>query len=80
MERAPEIGSSLIRDDLQLIWRKVARVEPAKAVRRLRALASTVHPRLRLRVLDTLCPPTAIDYESRPYHLGWILHAWMTRR
>ncbi len=78
MERAPEVGTSLVCDDLQLIWRKVARGDPAKAVRRLRAGASRVHPRLRLRWLDTLFPPTTIDHESRPYHLGWILHAWMT--
>ena len=26
--------------------------------------------------MNTLFPPTAIDFEDRPYHLGWILYAW----
>jgi hypothetical protein len=77
MESAPEIGRTLIEDDLALIWRKVCRAEPGKLVRALRATASLVHPRLRLEWLDAIFPPRSVDHESRPYHLGWILFAWL---
>lgn len=78
MERAPEVGHSLIDDEIPLIWRKVARREPRKATRRLRAGLSALHPALRWRWLDERFPPTEIDWESRPYHLGWVLHAWLS--
>jgi hypothetical protein len=77
MDRAVEVDRCLIDDDLALIWRKVARTGPGKMVRALRAAASRLHPHLRLRWLNSLLRPTAIDYEDRPYHLGWILHTWL---
>jgi hypothetical protein len=77
MDRAVEIDRCLIDDDLALIWRKVARTGPGKMVRALRAAASRLHPRLRLRGLNAVLRPTAVDYEDRPYHLGWILHTWL---
>ncbi len=78
MESAREVGHSLIDDDLELIWRKVARREPSKLSRGLRAVLSRLHPDRRLGFLDTLLPPTTVDWESRPYHLGWVLHTWLT--
>lgn len=77
MERAPEIGASLIDEDRGVIWRKVGRPDPFKLVRGLRAAASRIHRDFRLSFLDTLFPTSRIDYESRPYHLGWIFHTWM---
>jgi hypothetical protein len=79
LENAPEIGMTLIDDGQSLIWRKAARADPAKLVRRARACVSRLHPSLRLGVLDSVFPPTRIDFESRPYHLGWILYAWTDR-
>jgi hypothetical protein len=79
MGLAPEINRSLIDDELTLIWRKVARQEPGKLSRALRACASRVHPSLRLSWLNAIFPAKAVDYESRPYHLAWILHAWLGR-
>jgi hypothetical protein len=77
LERAPELaGASLIDVDADLIWRKVARREPRKLSRYLQAAASRVHPRLRAPGLDLVFPPVAVDYEDRPYHLGWLLYAW----
>lgn len=74
---APELGGhSLIDADAGLIWRKVARREPAKLSRGVQAFVSRVSADLRAPGLDQLFPPTAIDYEDRPYHLGWILYAW----
>lgn len=78
---APELnGGSLIDESVGLIWRKVARREPRKLVRAGQALMSGMHTRLRVPLADTLFPPTAIDYEDRPYHLGWILYAWSPAR
>ena len=77
MDRAVEVDRCLIDDDLALIWRKVHAPARAKWSASLRAAASRLHPRLRLRWLNALLRPTVIDYEDRPYHLGWILHTWL---
>jgi hypothetical protein len=78
---APELGGgSLIDRSAGLIWRKVARREPAKLSRYLQAGASRLSPHLRAPGLDLLFPPQAIDYEDRPYHLGWVLYAWPAER
>jgi len=72
----PEIPGSLIDTDSDVIWRKVARHEPGKLVRGLQAAASRLAPPLRLPGANLIFPPTWVDYESRPYHMGWILYAW----
>jgi hypothetical protein len=78
---APEIGGrSLVDREADLIWRKVARREPAKLSRYVQAAVSRVSPNLRAPGLDPIFPPTAIDYEDRPYHLGWLLYAWPAAR
>ncbi len=79
LDRSPEIDGSLIDSEADLIWRKVARREPGKLVRGLQATASRVHPALRVPGANTIFPPTYVDYETRPYHMGWILYAWSDR-
>jgi hypothetical protein len=74
---APEVQRSLLDDEVGVIWRKVGRTDPRKIVRRGRALSTWIHPSLRLRWLDRIFPPIAIDHECRPYHLGWVLYAWL---
>jgi hypothetical protein len=81
LERSPELGGrSLVDEGAGLIWRKVARREPGKLSRSLQAAASWLHPALRVPALDRAFPPVTIDYEDRPYHLGWLLHAWTAER
>jgi hypothetical protein len=81
LDSAPELGGrSLIDVEADLIWRKVARHEPRKLARSLQALASRVHPGLRVPGLDAVFPPGAVDDEDRPYHLGWLLYAWPEAR
>ena len=71
---SPELGgASLVDTDAGVIWRKVARREPAKLSRYVQAAASRISPALRA---PSFFPPGAIDYEDRPYHLGWLLYAW----
>jgi hypothetical protein len=81
LAHAPELGGgSLIDEGADLIWRKVARREPRKLSRYAQAAASRLHPGLRTPGLDVLFPPCVVDYEDRPYHLGWLLHAWPPAR
>jgi hypothetical protein len=78
---APELGGGTLLDaGAGVIWRKVARREPAKLSRYAQAAASRVHPALRTPGLDVLFPACVVDYEDRPYHLGWLLHAWPAAR
>jgi hypothetical protein len=76
----PELKSSLIDPVANMIWRKVARHEPNKLVRSLQAGLSRIHPRLRLFGVDLAFPPGKVDWESRPYHMGWLLHAFSRDR
>lgn len=80
LAHAPEIDGSLIDRDGDTIWRKVARREPNKLSRGLNAACSALHSGWRAPGLDRLFRPVQIDYESRPYHMGWILHAWPKQR
>lgn len=81
MRAAPELGGGSLIDDAQdIVWRKVARREPRKLVRKLQATLSRAHSALRLPGANTLFPPGKIDYERRPYELGWILYAWSPAR
>ena len=81
LAHAPELGDgSLIDEGADLIWRKVARREPRKLSRYAQATASRLHPGFRTPGLDLLFPPCVVDYEDRPYHLGWLLHSWPAGR
>ncbi len=71
-----EIVGSLIDWEAGVVWRKVGRWEPGKMTRTLQALASQVHPRLRVPGLGLLFRPGNVDWECRPYELGWLLYAW----
>lgn len=82
MTEVPELAAAgstepMIRDELGVTWRKVYRGDPKKAVRAARGLGTRVRPGLRLRPLDTVFRPTAVDRECRPYEFGWMLFAWL---
>lgn len=78
LEQRPETREKLIDTDLNVIWRKVARREPAKATRTLSALTTGLKQGFHLPGLDLVFPPAVIDYECRPYEFGWMLHAWLS--
>lgn len=71
----PEARGELISTSHSLIWRKIGRVEPRKAARTVAAALTAVRPGLTLP-MDWIMPPGRIDYECRPYELGWLLYAW----
>lgn len=75
-----EATCSLLDESLGVIWRKVARHEPGKFSRTAQALASRIHRGLRVPGLGWVFRPGRIDYECRPYHLGWLLLAWSNRK
>ncbi len=77
---SPELAGSLIDTDADVIWRKVGRHEPGKLTRSLQATLSRVHPQLRVPAVDTLFRPGRVDFETRPYHMGWLLYAWTPAR
>ncbi len=80
MFNAPEIGGSLVDTRAKIIWRKVCRREPNKFTRLAQASMSSISASWRVPGLNLLFPPRAIDAESRPYHMGWILYAWRDDR
>jgi hypothetical protein len=75
-----ETNRSLIDSEADIIWRKIARHEPNRMVRGLQAFASRIHHSLRVPAMDFVFRPGRIEYESRPYHMGWILYAWPAKR
>jgi hypothetical protein len=76
----PETGVSLIDTKADLIWRKICRHEPNRLSRGLQAAVSRLHASWRMPGINWLFKPEQVDYESRPYHMGWILSAWSIER
>jgi hypothetical protein len=73
----PETDQTLLDDHTGAIWRKIGRREPRKLVRSVRSATTAMHPGSRLSWLDQIFAPGRIDYECRPYELGWLLYAWL---
>ncbi|HST64573.1 MAG TPA: hypothetical protein VLM05_05235 [Mycobacteriales bacterium] len=77
MVAAPETDEPLILDKQGLTVRKVARRDPRKLVRGIRAATTGLRPGLRLGALDLVWPAVALDRECRPYEFGWLLDCWL---
>lgn len=78
LERRPEVTATLVVPEKGVVWRKVARREPNKAVRAMAAFTTAISPGLHVPGVDMLFPPRSVDYECRPYELGWLLYAWLS--
>jgi hypothetical protein len=78
--RPAEVSVPLLDRGADLIWRKVGRKEPKKAARYIQAASSRLHSSLRMPGLNRFFPADLIDFEDRPYHLGWVLFAWSRQR
>ena len=68
----------LIAADKPVIWRKVGRNDPRKLVRGMAAARSAVLPGTSMPGVGLLFPAGTVDYECRPYELGWLLYAWLS--
>jgi len=77
LQNHPEAAGTLFDESSGVIWRKIGRREPRKAVRSIRSMSTALWPGLRLGLLDRVFPPSVIDHECRPYELGWLLYAWL---
>jgi len=78
LDSHPEVVEELVSERLGVVWRKVGRREPPKAARGIAAVTSWVAPGRRpVPGLDRAFPPCRVDYECRPYELGWLLYAWL---
>ena len=78
---SPELqAGTLIDPAADLIWRKVARREPASSHAMPRPWPAAFIRTSACPALDLLFPPRTIDAEDRPYHLGWLLHAFPPKR
>jgi hypothetical protein len=73
----PEVFVELVDPRFNVVWRRVGRREPRRLSRGIKAIGTASVPGLELAGLDRLLPPTSVDYECRPYELGWILYAWL---
>jgi hypothetical protein len=78
LDRHPEATAELVSDKHGVIWRKIGRREPPKLVRSISAVTTALAPGFRLPGLNMLFPPAHVDYECRPYELGWLLYAWLS--
>jgi hypothetical protein len=78
LSRPPETSEPMVLDEPAITWRKVARADPRKAVRGLRAASTRIRPGMRLAALDRIFPPGTVDHECRPYELGWLLMTWLS--
>ena len=47
-------------------------------MRALSAVATALKPGVHLPWLEAAFPPNQVDYECRPYELGWLLYAWLS--
>jgi hypothetical protein len=74
----PESDSELLDPTTGAIWRKIGRKEPRKALRSIRAVTTSMSPGFRLGFLDKVFRPGVVDYECRPYEIGWLLYAWLS--
>jgi hypothetical protein len=77
LQGPPEAGQDLVLDEPPITWRKVARGDPRKVVRGLRAASTRIRPGMRLPALYRVYRPGPVDHECRPYELGWLLMTWL---
>jgi hypothetical protein len=78
LDHRPETQDALIVPDKGVVWRKVARREPNKFVRKAAAAGTALWSGFRLPAVDALFPPHHIDRECRPYEFGLMLYAWFS--
>lgn len=78
IDRHPEVSGSMVDENENVIWRKAGRRELKKVARGISAATTAIYPGFTLPGLDTIFPPTRLDYECRPYELGWLLYAWLS--
>jgi len=75
-----ELNENLLLDKAGIIWRDIEKRELLKISRSLRALLCVAGLQLLHRLAGKCFVGFRINYEFRPYHLGWILYTWADYR
>jgi hypothetical protein len=76
LKNPPGAAETFILEDPPITWRKVARNDPRKLVRGVRATSTRIVPGMRFGLLDRVFAPSVVDHECRPYEFGWLLMTW----
>lgn len=71
-----ELNSNMLLEEAGIIWRDIEKREPGKLSRNLRAVLCTAGLGPLHRLAGRCSLGFRINYECRPYHLGWIMYAW----
>ncbi len=72
-----ELGENLVLPEQGIIWRDIERDEPEKWSRNVKGLCYTYGlKQLGDFLTEKHSEKFKINYECRPYELGWILYAW----
>ena len=74
----PEVFVELVDPEHHVVWRRVGRREPRRLSRGLKAVGTAATRGRPLPSMNLLLPPSSVDYECRPYELGWLLYAWLS--
>lgn len=80
LDEHPEPAGNLVCEDRGIIWRKIGRREPRKLVRAVRTFTTALYTGWTMPRMSAVFPANQIDYECRPYELGWLLYAWCSRQ
>jgi len=71
-----ELNHELVLDGAGIIWRDIEKREVGKISRILRALLCVAGCQFLHSFAGKCFAGFRVNYECRPYHLGWILYAW----
>ena len=72
---ANELGVEIIDWDRHVVWRDIERTRPIAYLRYISMALAELGWTGATRLLDSL-PLYKLNYEMRPYHLGWLLYAF----
>ncbi len=73
---ANELNANMVLEDSGMIWREIRRREPNKFSRKIRSLCCVLGMDESHKLTGRCFNDFVINYECRPYHLGWVLYAW----
>lgn len=73
---ANELDIDMVLEDKGIIWRDIKRREPKRFSRMARSLCCVTGMDKLHKLVGGCFDKFIINYECRPYHLGWILYAW----
>lgn len=75
-----ELNSDMVLDNIGIIWRDIEKREPVKLSRGLRSLLCISNLHSLNKLAGKCFIGFRINYECRPYELGWILYTWANSR